>query len=103
MKLLAAVPDGRIITLFHSTRQVDEDALAQLQADATAANVTLHVLVDARDGRLTAQRIMSAVPHWKAGGVWFCGPSTMGRALRKDLVALGMANGAFHQELFAMR
>jgi predicted ferric reductase len=103
MKRLAAAPDGRSIDLFHTTREVDASALAQLKSDAEEANVALHVLVDARDGLLTAQRIRDAVPGWRTSDVWFCGPAAMGLALRKALKAGGMADSAFHQELFAMR
>lgn len=78
-------------------------ALAQLKSDADAAHVALHVLVDARDGLLTAQRIMDAVPDWKTSDVWFCGRAAMGMALRKAPMAGGMADSAFHQKLFAMR
>jgi predicted ferric reductase len=103
MKRLAVAPDTRRIDLFHSTREEDVSALAQLKSDAEAAHVALHVLVDARDGLLTAQRIVDAVPDWKKSDVWFCGPAPMGQALRQALTAMGLADSAFHQELFAMR
>ena len=35
--------------------------------------------------------------------VWFCGPPAFGRALSRDLVAHGLAERHFHQELFQMR
>lgn len=31
-------------------------------ADATAANVTLHVMIDSRDGRLSGRKLRAAVP-----------------------------------------
>nr|WP_309486594.1 ferric reductase [Sinorhizobium sp. 8-89] len=49
-----------LIDLFHSTAEYDEVALAKLRADAEAADLHLHVLVDSRDGLLTA--IVSAPP-----------------------------------------
>ena len=64
----------------------------------------LHVLVDARDGLLTGERIRAAVPEWREASVWFCGPAGFGEALKDDLAAHGFAVGRhFHQELFAMR
>jgi predicted ferric reductase len=54
----------------------------------------LHVLVDARDGRLNGDRIRAAVPDWASASLWFCSPPAFGRALRAD---------RFHQELFEMR
>ncbi len=91
------------VDLFHSTADYDEDAIALLQADAQAAGVRLHVLVDARDGWLNAERICAAVPEWQQASFWFCGPAGFGQALRADLGARGLQDANFHQELFAMR
>jgi ferredoxin-NADP reductase len=65
--------------------------------------VALHVLVDARDGLLTAERLAQAVPGWREADVWFCGPAAFGRALRQDLEAVGLPASRFHQELFELR
>ncbi len=103
MKALAVAPDGRTIDLFHTTREVDETALQRLAEDAAAARVRLHLLVDARDGQLTGERLRAAVPGWGQADVWFCGPTGFGQAIRSDLVAHGLAEERFHQELFEMR
>ena len=81
----------------------DEAALARMRADAEAAGIRLHILVDARDGRLSGERLRAAVPRWRESSVWFCGPASFGQALRKDLTAHGLPADAFHQELFEMR
>lgn len=92
------------VDLFHSTTDVDEKALSKLKADAEAANVRLHIYVDARNGRLTGDRIREAVPEWRAASIWFCGPSAFGVSLREDFAAAGLpVTTRFHQELFAMR
>lgn len=92
------------IDLFHSTAEVDEEAIARLTADAAAAGIRLHVLVDARDGFLNGERIRAAVPDWRDAGIWFCGPAGFGAALRRDFSAQGLpVEDRFHQELFAMR
>lgn len=97
-------PPGQQVHLFHSTADEDPDALAKLAADAANAQVTLHVLVDARDGRLTGERIRAAVPEWQQASIWFCGPAGFGEALKLDFQTHGLAVGdRFHQELFAMR
>lgn len=104
MKQLAAQPGhGQQIDLFHPTAVHEEAAIAKLRADAAAAGVRLHVLVDARDGRLSGERLRADVPDWQDASVWFCGPSAFGRALRRDLVAHGLPRARFHQELFEMR
>lgn len=92
------------IDLFHTTSEVDDDALERLAQDASAANVRLHLLIDARDGRLSGERIRAAVPDWRGASLWFCGPAGFGAALRTDFAAAGMAvDERFHQELFDLR
>lgn len=103
LQQLAAWPDGRPVDLFYSTSLLDAAGVAALRTDALAAGVTLHVLVDGQDGRLSAERIRQAVPDWRSGSVWFCGPAGFGAALRQDMLALGLARNAFHQELFELR
>ena len=95
---------GQVVDLFHTTADVDEDALARLAEDAKAADVRLHILVDARHGRLSGARIREAVPDWREASIWFCGPTGFGKALRTDLAAHGFdVEARFHQELFSMR
>ena len=92
------------VDLFHSTTDIDQEVFDRLAADAWAAGVRLHILVDARDGLLTGERLRSTVPEWREAGIWFCGPSGFGEALRRDLAAHGFpVEKQFHQELFAMR
>ena len=92
------------IDLFYSTAEVDEEALDKLKADAAAAHIRLHVLIDTRDGRLDGERIRATVPEWREASIWFCGPIGFGEMLRRDFAALGFPVAKrFHQELFAMR
>ncbi|MEX0406072.1 ferric reductase-like transmembrane domain-containing protein [Aquibium sp. LZ166] len=92
------------IDMFHTTADYDEKAIDKLNADADAANIRLHVLVDARDGLLTGERIRAAAPEWRDASIWFCGPTAFGEALRKDFAAQGLPVAErFHQELFDMR
>lgn len=103
LKDLAERPDGRIVDFFHSTGDVDEEALHRLEADARAAGVRLHILLSSRDGRLTGDRLRTLVPDWRQAELWFCGPSAFGDALRQDLLSQGLPAAWFHQELFEMR
>ena len=97
-------PRDQSIDLFHSTTDYDENAIQKLTADAEAANVNLHLLVNARDGYLTGARIRAEVPDWREASIWFCGPTGFGEALRRDFAAQGLdTKNRFHQELFAMR
>jgi predicted ferric reductase len=103
MNHLAKTPGAKAVNLIHSTKEVSPEALDLLKADAVAAGIELHVLVDDRDGFLTGERLRELVPDWKSASVWFCGPAAFGKALRGDLVANGLAPDHFHQELFNMR
>lgn len=98
-------PEGQRIELFHSTADVDDAALAKLAAYANlAADVHLHVLIDARDGLLTGERIRREVPGWREASIWFCGPAGFGDALRRDFARHGFpVKQRFHQELFELR
>lgn len=103
MKHLARTPGKQEIHLFHPTADYAQAAIDKLTADAQAANVKLHVLVDARDGRLTPDRIRAAVPEWRSASIWFCGPAGLGTILRKDFLAQGLPAKDFHQEWFQLR
>jgi predicted ferric reductase len=104
MKELALHPDRRHrIDLFHATADFSQKAIDQLSADAHAAGVQLHLLVDSKHGRLNGQRIREMIPDWAQTSVWFCGPPAFGESVRNDLVAHGLERTDFHQELFQMR
>lgn len=103
MKQLAALPGDKAIDLFHATAVYEQAAIDKLTADAQAAGVRLHVLVNAKDGLLNGERIRATVPDWASASMWFCGPPAFGRSLRADFVAHGLPVRHFHQELFQMR
>ena len=54
--------------LFHSTADVDEEALLRLRRDAQAAGVRLHLLLSGRDGRLTGERLRNEILDLWDGG-----------------------------------
>ena len=103
MKQRATTPDAKTIDLFHPTAEFEQAAIDRLAADAEAAGVRLHLLVDGKDGRLNGERIRAAVPEWRSASIRFCGPPGFGQALREDFLAHGLPPGHFHQELFQMR
>ncbi|MCA8927659.1 MAG: ferric reductase-like transmembrane domain-containing protein [Alphaproteobacteria bacterium] len=107
LKELASEEPGTVrpeIDLFHTTREVDERALERLSADARVARVRLHLLIDAKHGRLTGERIRDLVPNWREASLWFCGPGGFGTSLRADFAAHGLpVEERFHREIFALR
>ncbi|MDR1996680.1 ferric reductase-like transmembrane domain-containing protein [Azonexus sp.] len=103
LKQRAATPEAKIIDLFHPTAEFDQAAIDRLKADAEAAGVRLHLLVDGKDGRLNGEHIRAAVPEWQSASIWFCGPPGFGQTLRDDFIVRGLLPERFHQELFQMR
>ena len=103
LQQLALQPDGKAIDLFYTTATPRDGVVARLTAAAQAVGARLHVMVDAVDGRLNAERLCAVVPGWRTADVWFCGPAAFGHALRHDLMSKGLRSGSFHQELFNLR
>src|SRR5690606_39879726 len=99
----ATTAEAKTINLFHATADFEQAAIDRLTADAQAAGVRLHLLVDSKDGRLSGERIRAAVPEWQSASIWFCGPPGFGQALREDFRAHGLPPGHFNQEVFQMR
>ena len=103
LKHLAQSPGQQEIDLFYTTADFNQAVIDKLTADAQAAKVRLHVLVDSRDGLLSADRIRAVVPQWQSSTIWFSGPSTFRDALRTHFLKSGLASSDFHEELFQMR
>lgn len=105
MKQLARDGNAPAVTvdLFHPAAIYEDAAIETLKAHASAAAVRLHLIVDARDGRLDGKRIREAFPEWREASVWLCGPPGFGESLRKDFVAQGLPRDRFHRKLFEMR
>ena len=103
MKQRAITPGRPSIDLIQCIPVAEPRVLALLKADAEAANVRLHVLVEGEHGRLSGERLREMLPDWKSASVWFCGPAAFGQSLRTDLIAQGLDPADFHQELFEMR
>ncbi|XQW83862.1 ferric reductase-like transmembrane domain-containing protein [Thalassotalea piscium] len=94
---------NQTIDLFYSTNEPDTSFIDTIKKSAQQANVTLHVIVATKDGRLTSDKICEKIPDWQGSTIWFCGPKAFGDTLRSDFIAKGLKNVDFHQELFEMR
>jgi predicted ferric reductase len=92
MKGLANKGGPKTIDLIHSTKEYSPEALDLVKADAKAAGITLHVLIDDRDGFLTPDRLRELVPDWKSASVWFCGPAGRPTSRERTVVVSGVAN-----------
>lgn len=100
---LAQKSDGRTIDLFFCSAVHNTHFVEEISRLAEAAKVRLHVMHDASDGFLDGARLTQIVPEWQEGSFWFCGPARFGDTLKNSLLARGLAESQFHQELFVMR
>lgn len=96
-------PQQGEIHLFYSTQMPDQQFIAQTQALAAKAGITLHVINTLEQPKLTSAFMCEQVRQWQEASWWFCGPAQMGSALKRDLVNAGVHHRAFHSELFHMR
>ncbi|KZL15378.1 Flavohemoprotein [Pseudovibrio axinellae] len=103
MKQLAVTGSSQIIDLFHVTSAITPEMEEELRADAKAANIDLHLIIDSNGTGFSAEKLKHLVPEWKQGSLWFCGPHQMGRTLKTHLTEGGLRADSFHQELFEMR
>lgn len=67
------------------------------------AKVTLYKVDSQHKERLTVDKIKETVISLASTSVWFCGPSNFASSLQQGLRKYGLANNAFHNELFNMR
>ncbi len=93
----------QMVDLFHVTPAITPEMEEQLRADAKAANIDLHLIIDQKGTAFNADLLRKKVPNWKEASVWFCGPAAMGQALKDQLEKTGLNGSNFHQELFDMR
>ena len=103
LKSLQTAPGEQPIDFFYCSAILEKAAQLRLEADARAAGVRLHILVDGRDGPMDALRMIEAVPMWREATCWFCGPEQFGKILLRQMVKAGFSAERFHQEFFNFR
>ena len=102
LERLAEQENTHKIDFFYSAMKLDSGLLEKLEQRAEAAHIQLHLFETSTSALLSGKDIRNSVSDWKAASVWFCGPSKMGKSIKKDLKANGLKS-KFHQELFEMR
>lgn len=87
-----------------STRQ---EAYAAQRLEAIAARrprFTVHIVISAEQGRLTAQALVAMVPFpIRLAELFYCGPTGLRRAILAGLKALGQSPRRVHTEAFEWR
>ncbi|MFD1553263.1 ferric reductase [Putridiphycobacter roseus] len=102
MERLVQQNNKQKIDFFYSATNLDASFKHKLQQLSTKANINLHLFETSKSALISGQHIRNSVSDWKAASVWFCGPSKMGKSIKKDLKKNGL-HSKFHQELFEMR
>lgn len=103
MEQLSQAINKQSIDFFYAAKDLDESMKDRMTRMANAADITLHLFTEPDKGRITGEKIRSAIEDWQSASVWFCGPSGLGNAVRKDFIKNGFSSKDFHQELFEMR
>ena len=102
MERLAQLNNKQKIDFFYSAMKLDSNFKKKLQQLSAEANINLHLFETSKSALISGYHIRNSVSDWKSESVWFCGPSKMGKSIKKDLKRNGL-NSKFHQELFEMR
>lgn len=102
MERLGQLNSNQKIDFFYSAMKLDSNFKNKLQQLSGRANINLHLFETSKSALISGDHIRNSVSDWKSTSVWFCGPSNMGKSIKKDLKRNGL-NSKFHQELFEMR
>ncbi|APY00474.1 ferredoxin reductase family protein [Lacinutrix venerupis] len=102
MERLAQLDNKQKIDFFYSAFKLDADFKKKLKQVSVEANINLHVFETSKSALISGEHILNSVLNWKTASVWFCGPSKMGKSIKRDFKQNGF-NSKFHQELFEMR
>ncbi|GAF03096.1 ferredoxin reductase family protein [Saccharicrinis fermentans] len=102
MEGLGQLSNMQKIDFFYAAYKLDATLEGQLQQLATAANINLHLFEASKSALISGEHIRNTISDWVSASVWFCGPSKMGKSIKKDFKTNGF-KAKFHQELFEMR
>jgi predicted ferric reductase len=97
-------PHGRAIDFFYTT-SVPEEALFLDEIDKaqTHEGFSAHVSHSARDGRLSADKVLAATGDPAGKDIYMCGPAVMVEAFRNAFVSGGVPPSRIHYEEFNFR
>ncbi len=102
---------GRDVVLIYSNRNhnsiVFEKELNDLASSSSGRLKVIHVISDdpgwpGEKGRIDKEKISRLAPDFKEREVFLCGPPPMMKALRLDLISIGVPNNQIHYERFAL-
>ncbi|UMB54605.1 ferric reductase-like transmembrane domain-containing protein [Lutibacter sp. A64] len=102
MKRLAQENNKQKIDFFYSAIKLDANFKKKLVQLSVEANINLHLFETSKSVLISGSHIQNTVSDWESASIWFCGPSKMGKSIKKDLKGNGH-HSKFHQELFKMR
>ena len=102
LERLAQQDNSQKIYFFYAAYKLDSNLKEKLQRLSAAANIRIHIFEAYKSELISGNHIRNSVSDWKSASVWFCGPSKMGKSIKKDFKSNG-SNSEFHQELFEMR
>ena len=102
---------GRDVVIIYSNRNhnsiVFEKELNDLASSSSGRLKVIHVISDdpgwpGEKGRIDKEKISRIVPDFIDREVFICGPPPMMKALRLDLISIGVPDNQIHYERFAL-
>jgi predicted ferric reductase len=104
MRDFEANPHGREIDFFYTTT-VPEEALFldEVERAGKHAGFRPHVSHSARDGRLSADRVVAASGDPAGKDIYMCGPPPLVEAFRSAFISKGISPARIHYEEFNFR
>lgn len=95
--------NSQTIIMWYCAKSIDDEFLNELTGLCEKAGVQLHCVISAEGQRLNADMIHKEMKGLTDCSVWFCGPESFAKAMKKQLISLGLAKSRFHAERFNMR
>ena len=95
--------DHPAIDFYLCVKDDRSDLVSRAKTLSKRAHVALHVISSTAGQTMKADLITQTHPDWRHAHVWFCGPGSLGVAIKKSLIRDGLPARQFHQEFFEMR
>jgi len=94
----------REIDFFYTTTVPDEALfLDEIEKAAMQPGFRAHISHSARDGRLSAHKVIATSGEVTGKDIYMCGPIAMVEAFRNTFIAMGVPRGKIHYEEFNFR
>lgn len=100
---LKAQSNGKRVIFYYCTEHPSPQLIRGLESATYGTNVEFHVIDNRLNRFLTVKDIKQRTDDLLNSSVWFCGPTTFGKAITQQLKGERFDMAHFHTELFDFR